>query len=145
MKKSEAKTILGVGTYASQEEIKNAWRKKSLVYNPDKAENLIDIQKQEFNDMYNKIQEAYETLRIIEQSNQQKNQDTYYKSRGETYDEFKKRKFKERQEQQERAKRDREKQDRERKKKQDRERKKQEEDRRDKERKKREELSLIHI
>ena len=155
MDKSEARTILGVGANASQEEIKQSYRILIKSYHPDKNPHLTNAEKRTFSQKYQRIQEAYETLRTIKQSNQQKNQDTYYKSRGETYDEFKERKSKERQEQQERAKRDREeqnrqdreskeKQDRESKEKQDRERKKREEkDRRDRERKKREEAIRI--
>ena len=155
MDKSEARTILGVGANASQEEIKQSYRILIKSYHPDKNPHLTNAEKRTFSQKYQRIQEAYETLRTIKQSNQQKNQDTYYKSRGETYDEFKKRRSKERQEQQKRAKRDREeqnrqdreskeKQDRESKEKQDRERKKrEEEDRRDRERKKREEAIRI--
>ena len=126
MDKSEARTTLGVGANASQEEIKQSYRILIKSYHPDKNPHLTNAEKRTFSQKYQRIQEAYETLRTIKQSNQQKNQDTYYKSRGETYDEFKKRKSKERQEQKKRAKRDREeqnRQDRESREKQDRERK----------------------
>ena len=109
---SEARTILGVDVNTSQEEIKQAYRILIKSYHPDKNPHLTNAEKRTFSQKYQRIQEAYETLRTIKQSNQQKNQDTYYKSRGETYDEFKKRKSKERQEQKKRAKRDREEQNR---------------------------------
>jgi curved DNA-binding protein CbpA len=140
MDKSEARTILGVGANASQEEIKQSYRILIKSYHPDKNPHLTNKEKTTFSQKYQRIQEAYETLRVIKQSNQQKNQDTYYKSRGETYDEFKERKSKERQEQQERAKRDREeqnRQDRESKEKQDRE-SKEKQDRESKEKQDRE-------
>ena len=125
MDKSEARTILGVNVNTSQEEIKQAYRILIKSYHPDKNPHLTNAKKRIFSQKYLQVQEAYETLRVIEQSNQQKNQDIFYKSRGETYDEFKKRKSKESIiEEQERAKRDKEEQNR---------RDKEEENRRDRE------------
>jgi len=113
MDKSEARTILGVNVNTSQEEIKKAYRILIKSYHPDKNPHLTNAEKRIFSQKYLQVQEAYETLRVIEQSNQQKNQDIFYKSRGETYDEFKKRKSKESIiEEQERAKRDKEEQNR---------------------------------
>ena len=124
MDKSEARTILGVDVNTSQEEIKKAYRILIKSYHPDKNPHLTNAEKRIFSQKYLQVQEAYETLRVIEQSNQQKNQDIFYKSRGETYEEFKKRKSKEIKEEQERAKRDKEEQNR---------RDKEEENRRDRE------------
>ena len=112
MDKSEARTILGVDVNTSQEEIKKAYRILIKLYHPDKNPHLTNTEKKTFSRKYQQVQEAYETLRVIEQSNQQKNQDIFYKSRGETYEEFKKRKSKEIKEEQERAKRDKEEQNR---------------------------------
>jgi len=113
MDKSEARTILGVNVNTSQEEIKQAYRILIKSYHPDKNPHLTNAKKRIFSQKYLQVQEAYETLHVIKQSNQQKNQDIFYKSRGETYDEFKKRKSKESIiEEQERAKRDREEQNR---------------------------------
>ena len=95
MDKSKARTILGVDVNTSQEEIKQAYRILIKSYHPDKNPHLTNAEKRIFSQKYLQVQEAYETLRVIEQSNQQKNPDTFYKSRGETYDEFKKRKSKE--------------------------------------------------
>ena len=99
MDKSEARTILGVDVNTSQEEIKKAYRILIKLYHPDKNPHLTNTEKKTYSRKYQQVQEAYETLHVIKQSNQQKNQDVFYKYRGETYDEFKKRKSKERQEQ----------------------------------------------
>ena len=124
MDKSEARTILGVNVNTSQEEIKQAYRILIKSYHPDKNPHLTNAEKRIFSQKYLQVQEAYETLRVIEQSNQQKNQDIFYKSRGETYDEFKKRKSKESQEEEQNR------QDRERKqRREDRERKQRRQDR----------------
>uniref|UniRef100_A0A6A7GBB3 J domain-containing protein n=1 Tax=Hirondellea gigas TaxID=1518452 RepID=A0A6A7GBB3_9CRUS len=56
-------TELGVDKDSSSEEIKKAYRKMAMKYHPDKANNLGEKTKMEYEEKFKQINEAYENLK----------------------------------------------------------------------------------
>jgi DnaJ like chaperone protein len=55
--------ILEISQDATDEEIKKAYRKMALKYHPDRLEHLGDDVKKDANNKFQKINEAYETIK----------------------------------------------------------------------------------
>ena len=54
--------ILGVSKTASQDEIKSAFRKKAMLYHPDRQNGKSDAEKKDAEEKFKELNEAYETL-----------------------------------------------------------------------------------
>lgn len=54
---------LGISKSSTQEEIKKAYRSMAMKYHPDKANNLDDKTKEQYEAKFKKINEAYENLK----------------------------------------------------------------------------------
>ena len=57
--------VLGVSPDASDEEIKKAYRKLAMKYHPDKVANAGESIRQQANDKFRSINEAYEHIKTL--------------------------------------------------------------------------------